>query len=222
MNISTRTSIEEILNHLQFNITTSDARKIESYIDILFKWHERKNLISTRNKEYFLQRDLYDCLCLISHIPEGDSLDIGTGAGLPGLILSIFRPNDSISLIDRRENAIRFLEHVKVKLKLENINIFKQDIDKMKITIAPKSILIKNFSNKKISKLDFQSRVEYFVNLFRKKLNCRAPIIILTGSNVLSFSIDDLCGILNIKIDASIKKINTPFFDTNRFILELS
>ena len=222
MNISTRTSIEEILNRLQFNITTSGAKKIESYIDILFRWHERKNLISTRNKEYFLQRDFYDCLCLISHIPEGDSLDVGTGAGLPGLILSIFRTNDSISLIDRRENAIRFLEHVKVKLKLENINILKQDIDKMKITIAPKSILIKNFSNKKISKLDFQSRVEYFVNLFRKKLNCRAPIIILTGSNALSFSIDDLCGNLNINIDASIKKINTPFFDTNRFILELS
>ena len=57
---------------------------------------------------------------MMSNLPEGHLLDIGTGAGIPGMLISFFRPAINVSLLDRRDNAIRFLEHAKLKLNLSN------------------------------------------------------------------------------------------------------
>ena len=214
--------LNKILMALSLNIDDSVVERIEEYLEILFKWHEQNNIISTRDRTYFLQRDFFDSLSMLSHLPKGALLDVGTGAGIPGILLSFFRPDEHITLLDRRDNPIRFLEHVKLILKLENIDIVKTDINKMIITESPAAVIFKNFSNKVVSKLTFEAKLAYMVNMVRNNLGVTSKIFLLTGSNVLTLE-DDMnkhCDNLNAKI--AIMKIETPYFDTNRYILEIT
>jgi 16S rRNA (guanine(527)-N(7))-methyltransferase RsmG len=214
--------LDKILKALSLNVDDSIIKTIEEYFELLFKWHEQNNIISTRDRTYFLQRDFFDSLSMLNHLPKGALLDIGTGAGIPGILLSFFRPDDHITLLDRRDNPIRFLEHVKLILKLENIDIVKTDINKMIITESPAAVIFKNFSNKVVSKLTFEAKLAYMVNMVRNNLGATSKIFLLTGSNVLTLE-DDMnkhCDNLNAKI--AIMKIETPYFDTNRYILEIT
>ena len=214
--------LNKILTALSLDIDDSIIETIEEYLELLFKWHEQNNIISTRDRIYFLQRDFFDSLSMLSHLPRGALLDIGTGAGIPGILLSFFRPDEHITLLDRRDNPIRFLEHVKLILKLENIDIIKTDINKMIITESPAAVIFKNFSNKVVSKLSFEAKLAYIVNMVRNNLGATSKIFLLTGSNALTLK-DDMnkhCDSLNAKI--AITKIETPYFDTNRYILEIT
>jgi 16S rRNA (guanine(527)-N(7))-methyltransferase RsmG len=214
--------LDKILTALSLNIDDSVIETIEEYLELLFKWHEQNNIISTRDRTYFLQRDFFDSLSMLSHLPKGALLDVGTGAGIPGILLSFFRPDEHITLLDRRDNPVRFLEHVKLILKLENIDIVKTDINKMIITESPSAIIFKNFSNKVVSKLSFEAKLAYIVNMVRNNLGATSRIFLLTGSNALTLK-DDMnkhCDSLNAKI--AITKIETPYFDTNRYILEIT
>ena len=214
--------LNKILMALSLNVDDSIIKRIEEYLEILFKWHEQNNIISTRDRTYFLQRDFFDSLSMLSHLPKGALLDVGTGAGIPGILLSFFRPDEHITLLDRRDNPIRFLEHVKLILKLENIDIVKTDINKMIITESPAAVIFKNFSNKVVSKLTFEAKLAYIVNMVRNNLGATSKIFLLTGSNALTLE-DDMnkhCDNLNAKI--AITKIETPYFDTNRYILEIT
>ena len=215
-------NLDKILNELSLNIDDSIVDILEEYFEILFKWHEKNNILSTRDRSYFLQRDFYDSLSMLKYLPKGPLLDIGTGAGIPGILLSFFRPNDHITLLDRRDNSIRFLEHVKLKLKLKNIEIIKTDINKMIITDNPAAIIFKNFSNKIISKLSFEEKLIYIVNMVRKRLGSTSKIYMLTGSNVLFLkdNMDKYSENLSAKL--TITKIETPYFETNRYILEIT
>ena len=215
-------NLDKILNELTLNIDDSIVDILEEYFEILFKWHEKNNILSTRDRSYFLQRDFYDSLSMLKYLPKGPLLDIGTGAGIPGILLSFFRPNDHITLLDRRDNSIRFLEHVKLKLKLKNIEIIKTDINKMIITDSPAAIIFKNFSNKIISKLSFEEKLIYIVNMVRKRLGSTSKIYMLTGSNVLFLkdNMDKYSENLSAKL--TITKIETPYFETNRYILEIT
>ena len=214
--------LNKILMALSLNIDDSVIERIEEYLGILFKWHEQNNIISTRDRTYFLQRDFFDSLSMLSHLPKGALLDIGTGAGIPGILLSFFRPDEHITLLDRRDNPIRFLEHVKLILKLENIEIVKTDINKMIMTNSPAAVIFKNFSNKVVSKLSFEAKLAYIVNMVRNNLRATSKIFLLTGSNALALqdNMSKHCDSLNGKI--VITKIETPYFDTNRYILEIT
>ena len=214
--------LDKILKALSLNVDDSIIKTIEEYFELLFKWHEQNNIISTRDRTYFLQRDFFDSLSMLNHLPKGALLDIGTGAGIPGILLSFFRPDDHITLLDRRDNPIRFLEHVKLILKLENIDIVKTDINKMIITESPAAVIFKNFSNKVVSKLSFEAKLAYIVNMVRNNLGATSKIFLLTGSNALTLQ-DNMSknrDSLNSKI--AVTKIETPYFDTNRYILEIT
>ena len=102
--------LEEALKLLKLDKDFACKQKLEDYINLLFKWHEKNNILSTRDKKYFIQRDMYDSLSILGYLPKGNLLDVGTGAGIPGILLSFFMTN-YIILLDRRQIAIRFLEH---------------------------------------------------------------------------------------------------------------
>ena len=156
---------------------------------------------------------------MMQHLPIGDLLEIGTGAGIPGMLISFFRPNVNITLLDRRENAIRFLEHAKLKLSLNNVTIIKSDAKKMNIQKTTEAILIKNFSNKIISKLSFENKLIYIIKMIREHVLGTPPIYMLTGSIALSMDSQSEEFRRTSKSKFSVKKIDTPYFDTNRYML---
>jgi 16S rRNA (guanine(527)-N(7))-methyltransferase RsmG len=214
--------LNEVIKKLALDCSSSNKKLLQNYIELLFRWHEKNNILSTRDKQYFIKRDLFDSLSMLKDLPGGNLLDIGTGAGIPGMLISFFRSDSHITLLDRRDNAIRFLEHAKPKLGINNVSIIKSDAKKMNIENSLNAILIKNFSNKIISKLNFEDKLLHIIRMIRTRIKGKVPIYMLTGS--VSLCMNDISKeFIDISQSRfSVKKIDTPFFDTNRYLLVIS
>ena len=220
MNINNE--LKDVLKTLSIDLDDRTIANINMYLDILFSWHEKNNILSTRDPSYFLKRDFFDSLSMLPYLPSGPILDIGTGAGIPGILLAFIRNTENMILLDRRDNAIRFLEHAKLKLCLQNVDIIKSDVNKLKMSVKPSAILMKNFSNKIISKMDLESKLCYIISIIRHKLGFDSKIFLLSGSNMLDVNTNKESYEVKTKSKLKVIKIETPYFQTNRYLLEIS
>lgn len=104
-------------------------QQISTYIDLLLRWNARINLTAIRNPEEIVTRHFGESLFLASHLfPEpsaGDLtvLDIGSGAGFPGLPLKIWAPAISLTLVESNHKKAAFLREVIRALTLTNVDV---------------------------------------------------------------------------------------------------
>lgn len=94
-----------------------------AYHQLLIKWNKAYNLTAIRNPSEMLSRHLLDSLTIAPYIEGRRFIDVGTGAGLPGLVLAIFLPQLDFDLLDSNGKKTRFLFQVKTELKLSNVTI---------------------------------------------------------------------------------------------------
>ena len=121
MNIDT--FIKEIAK-LNIKPTKKNLEELEKYKEMLIEYNQKFNLTAIKTDEEIYLKHFYDSLTLIKGINlEGNLklLDIGTGAGFPGLVLKIFYPNLKVTLLDSNHKKIMFLEAVIKELNLTNI-----------------------------------------------------------------------------------------------------
>ncbi len=96
-----------------------------TYLDLLLKWNRRINLTALRSPDDIITRHFLDSLLLLPHLPEtGRLLDIGSGAGFPGLPLKIARPGLSVDLVEATTKKASFLKEAVRRLGLSGVNVF--------------------------------------------------------------------------------------------------
>ena len=117
--------LKKEIENLGLKITIEQLDKLEQYADFLLKYNEHTNLTAIKNKEEVYLKHFYDSLtlCKITDFKKETLLDIGTGAGFPGLVLAIFYPNLKVTLLDSNNKKIKFLEDCVKLLNLKNVNI---------------------------------------------------------------------------------------------------
>ncbi|MDO4376934.1 MAG: 16S rRNA (guanine(527)-N(7))-methyltransferase RsmG [bacterium] len=123
---------KEELSKLGIVLTSTQEKQLEMYYNLLIEWNNKMNLtgITDRNSVYL--KHFYDCITLIKAIDLTKNLkivDVGTGAGFPGLVLKIVFPNLDVVLVDALNKRINFLNHVIESLKLENIEAIHDRIE---------------------------------------------------------------------------------------------
>lgn len=123
---------KEELSKLGIVLTSTQENQLEMYYNLLIEWNNKMNLtgITDRNSVYL--KHFYDCITLIKAIDLTKNLkivDVGTGAGFPGLVLKIVFPNLDVVLVDALNKRINFLNHVIESLKLENIEAIHDRIE---------------------------------------------------------------------------------------------
>jgi 16S rRNA (guanine527-N7)-methyltransferase len=92
---------------------------LEAYCNELWQWNEKINLTRHTNFDLFARRDLLDTVKLAQHIPQDhDILDVGTGGGVPGLVLAILRPDLQISVCESVGKKANVVQQIVEKLKL--------------------------------------------------------------------------------------------------------
>lgn len=105
-------------------ITPEICDKLNLYGNLLLEWNERINLTAITEPIEVLYKHFYDCILFFKNVnvPQNAKvIDVGTGAGFPGLVLKIVRPDLNVTLLDSLNKRIMFLNDVIEKLNLKNI-----------------------------------------------------------------------------------------------------
>lgn len=123
--------LESGLDRLGLQAPPGAVGKLLAYMALLKEWSGTYNLVAPREREFLLTRHLLDSLSIAPWLQPGSLLDVGTGAGLPGLPLAIIRPDLQVTLIDSAGKKIRFIRHVGRSLGLENIHPLHQRLEDM-------------------------------------------------------------------------------------------
>lgn len=111
---------------LKININLSDEmlQKFEIYKDLLIEWNEKMNLTAITEEYEIIMKHFIDCLEIVKYIDKSKNIiDVGTGAGFPGVVIAIYFNNAKITLLDSLNKRLIFLQEVIEKLKLENVEI---------------------------------------------------------------------------------------------------
>ena len=91
------------------------------YQDALVLWNKAYNLTAIRDPKEMLVKHLLDSLSILKDLPKGRLLDIGTGGGMPGMIIALCQPERQCVLLDANGKKIRFLKQFIADLKLTNV-----------------------------------------------------------------------------------------------------
>ena len=112
------------LRILGLSIEAPALLAMESYLAQVLKWRDRINLVSVEDGDELITRHALDSLSLLPLLENSERvLDIGTGAGFPGMLLAAARPNIHFTLLDSRQRRIEFLRMVNAGLGLANISL---------------------------------------------------------------------------------------------------
>ncbi|MFT4020716.1 MAG: 16S rRNA (guanine(527)-N(7))-methyltransferase RsmG [Acinetobacter sp.] len=106
---------------LGLNLNDDVLQLLLKYQDALVLWNKAYNLTAIRDPKEMLIKHLLDSLSVIDYLPQGRLLDIGTGGGMPGMIIALCQPNRQCVLLDSNGKKIRFLKQFIADLKLSNV-----------------------------------------------------------------------------------------------------
>lgn len=110
----------------------TNARLLD-YIALIEKWNKVHNLTAVREPQEMVTLHLLDSLTIVAHVPQGARvIDIGSGAGLPGIPLAIAREDVSVTLLDSNHKKAAFLRQAKSELKLDNVSVIADRVEDVK------------------------------------------------------------------------------------------
>ena len=102
---------------------------LNKFLALLRKWNKTRNLVSRQTSTQDLNHHVIDCLALNKELNCKKLLDVGTGAGFPGIVTAISNPKLEITLLDSNLKKISFLNHIKAELQLKNIKVVHERIE---------------------------------------------------------------------------------------------
>ena len=121
------------LNALHVKLDNAQQQKLLDYVALITKWNKVYNLTAVREPQAMITQHLLDSLTVLPHLNDVARLiDIGSGAGLPGIPIAITRPEWKISILDSNHKKTTFLRQACVELGLTNVEVVCERVEHFK------------------------------------------------------------------------------------------
>lgn len=121
--MSLATTLDHGITALGLNIAQPVQQKLLDYLALLAKWNKVHNLTAVRDAEDMVTLHLLDSLAILPHITGNRLLDVGSGAGLPGIPIALTRPEVQVTVLDSSHKKTTFLRQAKAELGLDNLQV---------------------------------------------------------------------------------------------------
>ena len=195
--------LNEGLNALDLLVTQAQQKKLIAFIALIEKWNKAYNLTAIRNPEQMVRLHLLDSLAIANYIQGPKVLDIGTGAGLPGIPLALIYPDYSFVLLDSNSKKTRFVQQAVIELGLKNVTVWHGRIEHYQPTIYFNSIVSRAFSS-----------VQSFVSVASERLSSGGVLLAMKGRHPDK-------ELQQIDNDFSVIPIMVPGVDAERCLVQL-
>ncbi|HQU16232.1 MAG: 16S rRNA (guanine(527)-N(7))-methyltransferase RsmG [Chromatiales bacterium 21-64-14] len=125
---------------------SSLAPRLLAYLALLAKWNRAYNLTAVEDPLEQVTRHLLDSLAVLPYLPPGHVLDVGSGAGLPGIPLALAAPRRQFQLLDSGLKKTRFLTQVVAELALTNVTVVRERVEDFRPALPPEVIIARAFA----------------------------------------------------------------------------
>jgi len=103
--------------------------RLLQYLALLQKWNRTYNLTAVREPSKMVAQHLLDCLAVAPHVTARTILDVGSGAGLPGIPLAAALPQAGVTLLESNHKKAAFLQQARIELPLENATVANERVE---------------------------------------------------------------------------------------------
>jgi 16S rRNA (guanine527-N7)-methyltransferase len=120
---------------MRLDVSPAQQDKLMDYLALMFKWNAVYNLTSLRDPMQMVTHHLLDSLAAVPAFAKAHNvLDVGSGGGLPGIVLAIVRPDMKVSMIDTVHKKTAFLTQVKAELSLTNVTVYTARVEQLQVS----------------------------------------------------------------------------------------
>lgn len=113
--------LQQALSELKLPLSDEQQLQLLYYLQQLLFWNKAYNLTAIKDDQQALIKHIFDSLSIVPFLPAGNLLDIGTGAGLPAVMVAICQPQRAVTALDSNQKKIRFIKQVVSELGLKNL-----------------------------------------------------------------------------------------------------
>ena len=199
-----KAQLEKGMQILGFENIPQIIGKLLIYKELLIKWNNSFNLTSVKNTEIVTHHFL-DCLAVIPFINSSTLLDVGTGAGLPGIVIAIVNPDIKVSLIDKVGKKITFIKRVIAELEIKNIETYHDRVELLTSEEKYDGIISRAFSN-----------MEVFIKSTKHLIKSQGVWYGMKSKKILD---DEM---ININDPWTLEKLDVPFLQAERYLVKVS
>jgi len=199
-----KAQLEKGMQILGFENIPQIISKLLIYKELLIKWNNSFNLTSVKNTEIVTHHFL-DCLAVIPFINSSTLLDVGTGAGLPGIVIAIVNPDIKVSLIDKVGKKITFIKRVIAELEIKNIETYHDRVELLTSEEKYDGIISRAFSN-----------MEVFIKSTKHLIKSQGVWYGMKSKKILD---DEM---ININDPWVLEKLDIPFLQAERYLVKVS
>ena len=119
----------------------ADLERLNTYLDMLIRWRRGSGLTARASRGELVTRHVLDSAAALPFLPPGPALDAGSGAGLPGLVLAMLRPESEWVLLDSAAGKVAFLRHACAELDLSGVRVVRGRLEQYEPAEPPAAII---------------------------------------------------------------------------------
>lgn len=135
------------IERMQLSVPDAAIQKLLDYLALLIKWNRAYNLTAVRDPLEMVSRHLLDSLAIQPYLEGARLADVGTGAGLPGLVLAVVEPQRHFHLLDSNGKKIRFVTQAIGELKLSNATAHQSRVEQWQPPVQCDAVLTRAFAS---------------------------------------------------------------------------
>ncbi|NOY66259.1 MAG: 16S rRNA (guanine(527)-N(7))-methyltransferase RsmG [Gammaproteobacteria bacterium] len=139
--------LEKDLDALPFSLPEGSLDQFVDFILLLDKWNSVYNLTSVRDMTQMVGRHILDSLIVNPFLHGEKILDVGCGAGLPGIPLAIINPDKQFTLLDSNQKKTRFVQQAKTELQLDNVIVVNERVEEFNMPDGVNTVIARAFSS---------------------------------------------------------------------------
>lgn len=139
----------EGLQRMALKLSDQMIDQLMTYLNLVEKWNRVYNLTAIRERDEMIKLHFLDSLSILNHVHVKNILDVGSGAGFPGIVLAITKPELKVTVMDSVNKKTTFMQQVKSELALTNLDVVNSRVEDYQPITLFEAVTSRAFSNLK-------------------------------------------------------------------------
>jgi len=139
----------EGLQRMALKLSDQMIDQLMTYLNLVEKWNRVYNLTAIRERDEMIRLHFLDSLSILNHVHVKNILDVGSGAGFPGIVLAITKPELKVTVMDSVNKKTTFMQQVKSELALTNLDVVNSRVEDYQPITLFEAVTSRAFSNLK-------------------------------------------------------------------------